>query len=245
MAQDGEQVPEASQLRGGAAVTAIHVHLHRRPARDAELNFRNIGYAYAKTSKTEEELRRYLRSVKARQEDIESAVVVFKENSGALARDDNPAMEKRKADLAHLRAREKEARDNGDKKMAAMFKQKADNMEASMPRDKARDCGGPFPTVAIAVRDAVAAGVVGAVKLSRTAGGNVMWKLSRDAAGAELIGQLVRFNLPYAGGSYNGEPTKNTKRMGGTVKQVLPDGRLEVKGQDGGYYKVRVDELIA
>lgn len=48
--------------------------------------------------------------------------------------EESPALKARRSELAHLRAREKEAREGGDKKMAAMFKQKADNLEASLPK---------------------------------------------------------------------------------------------------------------
>lgn len=392
----------------------LHIHLPARRAgktfaRDAELNYRNIGYAYGKTKKTEEELRRYLRSIKTRPEDIESAVAVFRENNGGPARDaayytcpeceanfaagslsagklpahkflGNPCpgsgtMATRDANpIIAVKAivegwnygpqalkRALEAEEHGDYPTEAAAKAAAraaglklledvrsgkvtprdgvpglqnfntevewrlagrkkfvnigyrtDGNITYMTRggrnvgifnnangigqimsDAARDHrGGPFPTVRMAVADAFAKRGPGKVNLRRGVAGGVFWDCScakcakdaqpdmakfeawfkseghwiyqnrseameawkngldngmggsRDADPQSLVGKMVRFRIPYAGGAAGGvAPTKNTQTRAGFVQRVLPDGRIEVKGQDGGYYKLRMDEI--
>jgi hypothetical protein len=57
---------------------------------------------------------------------------------------------------------------------------------------------------------------------------------ARDAA-EELVGKLVKFPMNTLHGK---------KTAAGVVKRVLPDGRLEIKAQLGGYYQVASEELI-
>lgn len=57
----------------------------------------------------------------------------------------------------------------------------------------------------------------------------------RDAEPSSYLGKLVKFKIP----SLNG-PMK----VAGTVKLILPDGRLEVKSQNHGYHKVAISELV-
>lgn len=62
-------------------------------------------------------------------------------------------------------------------------------------------------------------------------------EITMDAAkGEELVGKLVRFY----------ENTLHGKKIhAGMVKRVLPDGRLEIKPQLGGYITLKPEELIA
>ncbi len=50
-----------------------------------------------------------------------------------------------------------------------------------------------------------------------------------------IIGTLVKFKIP----SLNGLRT-----IAGTVKRVMPDGKLEVKAQQGGYYVINASEIL-
>lgn len=49
------------------------------------------------------------------------------------------------------------------------------------------------------------------------------------------IGQIVKFKVNTLHGLGN---------AAGTIKRILPDGRLEVKAQQGGYYTLRVNEVV-
>ena len=51
-----------------------------------------------------------------------------------------------------------------------------------------------------------------------------------------IIGTLVKFKIPGLNG---------LRTIAGTVKRVLPDGRLEVKAQAGGYYTIAASEVLA
>ena len=50
-----------------------------------------------------------------------------------------------------------------------------------------------------------------------------------------MIGKLVKFKIPGLNG---------LRIIAGTVKRILPDGRLEVKAQIGGYYLVTVTDVL-
>ena len=51
---------------------------------------------------------------------------------------------------------------------------------------------------------------------------------------AQLVGRLVQFLIPSLHG---------VSRISGTVKRLLPDGRLEVKAQQGGYFILHASEI--
>lgn len=60
-------------------------------------------------------------------------------------------------------------------------------------------------------------------------------KFSRSGPAPVAVGDLVNFRIPHH--------TQATQPRAGTVKVILPDGRYEVRGQDGGIYKLRRDEI--
>ena len=50
-----------------------------------------------------------------------------------------------------------------------------------------------------------------------------------------MIGKLVKFKVP----TLHGQAI-----VAGTVKHVLPDGRMEVKAQQGGYYTLQPSDIF-
>lgn len=65
------------------------------------------------------------------------------------------------------------------------------------------------------------------------------------AAATYAKGDFVRFETPYAGGAASRvAPTRTTTTIAGTVERILPDGRLEVRSQQGGIYKLAPSEIL-
>lgn len=87
-------------------------------------------------------------------------------------------------------------RENSPSQPESWYRHQAIAAHERMQRQMARsrDCGGPFPTAAIAVRDAVAKGVVGKVKLSSNAAGGISWVRSRDANSAAYEAAVQKHN---------------------------------------------------
>jgi hypothetical protein len=52
-----------------------------------------------------------------------------------------------------------------------------------------------------------------------------------------LIGKLVVFQMPYHGKS-------GTMRAAGRILAILPDGRLDIRLQSGGYHQIRPEEIV-
>lgn len=51
-----------------------------------------------------------------------------------------------------------------------------------------------------------------------------------------MIGSMVKFKIPGLNG---------LRTIAGTVKRVLPDGKIEVKAQAGGYYTIAASEVLS
>ena len=67
-----------------------------------------------------------------------------------------------------------------------------------------------------------------------------MWVVNLLSAGTDQerkmkIGQLVKFKI---------QTIHGMGKAAGIVKRILPDGRIEIKAQLGGYYILELDQLI-
>ncbi len=64
----------------------------------------------------------------------------------------------------------------------------------------------------------------------------IMRILFAQDAGEELIGKIVKFPVNTLHGK---------KMRAGTVKRVMPNGKLEIVAQLGGYYEMGLNEIEA